>query len=167
MEIKFCFQLSILNCKLGRDILPSENLCYFWILLPYRRSCLLSPASKHQNRITSSKSKPTGQSSHISWCNVSAYKWMGSHLRFFLVPISIHGSWRSKLKKWHKTHTTTSVSIVTISNCLNPLFEASRACKSKRVSASSWLQGWGCIQVSIQVVWENFFQMGCHDLNYI
>ena len=35
-----------------------------------------------------------------------------------------------------------TVSTVTINNRLNPLFEASRACKNRRVSASSWLQGW-------------------------
>ena len=79
---------------------------------------------------------------HISWCNVSTRKWVRSHLRFFPVPISIHSSWRSKLKKEPKANTAISVSTVTINNPLNPLFEGSRACKSKRVPVSSWLKGW-------------------------
>ena len=66
---------------------------------------------------------------------------MGSHLRFFPVAISIHSLWRSNLKKWNKAKTTTFVSTVIINNHLNQLLEASKACKSKHVSASLWLQG--------------------------
>ena len=79
---------------------------------------------------------------HISGCNVSACKWLGSHLQFFSVRISIHSSRRSKLKRWHKANATISMSTVTINNRLKPLFEASIACYSKLVSVSSWLKGW-------------------------
>ena len=30
----YCLQLSCLNYKLGREVLPFENLGCFWILLP-------------------------------------------------------------------------------------------------------------------------------------
>ena len=57
----YCFQLSCLNYKLGKDILSFQNLCCFWILFPCRPCRLFSLASKHRNRITSSQNKPKDQ----------------------------------------------------------------------------------------------------------
>ena len=54
----YYFRLSYLNSKFGKDILPFKNLCYFWILLPYRLCRLFSRASEHRSRTTSSQSKP-------------------------------------------------------------------------------------------------------------
>ena len=54
----YYFRLSYLNSKFGKDILPFKNLCYFWILLPYRLCRLFSRASEHRSRTTSSQSEP-------------------------------------------------------------------------------------------------------------
>ena len=56
-----CLRLSCLNYKLGKDILPFENLCCFCILLSYRSCRLFSPASKYQNRIKSNHSEAKEQ----------------------------------------------------------------------------------------------------------
>ena len=147
----YCFRLCCLNYKLGKDILPFKNLCSFWILMPYRQCRLYSRSANIATESYPAKANQKGSAWHISWCNVSAYKWMGSHGRFSLVPLSIHSSCRSKLRKLHKANTATSVSTATI-NHLNPLFEASKACKSKCVSASSWLQGWSADKLASKLL---------------
>ena len=147
----YCFRLCCLNYKLRKDILPFKNLRSFWILLPYRQCRLFSRSGNIETESYQAKANQKGSAWHISWCNVSAYKWMGSHVRFSLVPLSIHSSCRSKLRKLHKANTATSVSTATI-NRLNPLFEASKACKSKRVSASSGLQGWSADKLAFKLL---------------
>ena len=134
--------MSCLNYKLGKDILPFENLCYFWMSLPNRPCRIFPRSAKIETESHPVKVTQKGITWHISGCNVSTYKWLGSHLRFFSVPISINSSRRSKLKKWHKANTTITMSTVTINNLLKTLFEASIACYSKLLSVSSWLKGW-------------------------
>ena len=83
-----------------------ERYFTFWklVLLPDSFTIQTMLSTNIKTELYPVKANQNGSAWHIFWCNVSAYKWMGSHLRFFPVPISIRSSWESKLKKWHRAN---------------------------------------------------------------